>query len=754
MSETLRKRNAGKYLDWLIDWLRQNRAPLPALGGGLVLRGNVVCTGIRGVRRHGGPTPVQPTDRFQLGSITKPMTGFLIARLRRQGLISWNRTVGETWPAMIDALPGRIPPDNESWVAHYRDASIVDLMTHTSGFDYAPSTETDAKFAVAGSTPHLQLAAKRRIYIELALLDQPYHGWSSMKGAPPQKYGGGCIIAAAMAESVLAKPWEQLIVEQVFAPLGVTNVALAAASSESSVTDLWQHRIDGGTVESSAWPDKRHISYTHGPAGAVSLSMADLGKWAAALLASTDSGYMTKAVLDEYFGLPGSDYNCTRGGWFGDGTYLSHSGDNGWNYALMTVHRGKRVAAFAATNMRSDVSPGAVGDLVAELEALADAWEGLEHLHEAAKAAEVSVTADSVADSSGNYHPPLMNDTWFRTRWMSATTTPTITATLTSARWLKGAVICQSLEPRINQFEIEVTSGDAAATPTLIAGAALEAVTTRDRLIIRVLFAEPMKAKKLVLRVKSASGAPSVSRLLLLQYDVTAATDFDIASDGRLWLLDADRRVLTTTMALSAKALVMDTEPGGTARSVRKAAGKPWLIGDDGKLYRGETNGWFPVTGSPSLLRIAVDAQDDDVWVIDGSSVIRRYHGGAWIQPPGGGMGKDICIRNGKAWVVGMDDAPYRSVTTGWVRLTGPSPVLKRIAVDDASGTLWALSADGRIHSRATNEPSWTEHPGGGIAREIAVHAGVPYVIGTNDGIWRSAGPAGWKPLVVLQPRV
>jgi hypothetical protein len=256
------------------------------------------------------------------------------------------------------------------------------------------------------------------------------------------------------------------------------------------------------------------------------------------------------------------------------------------------------------------------------------------------------------------------------------------------------------------------------------------------------------------LRVKTANNAPTIARLLLLQYDVTTATDFDIASDGKLWLLDASRNILTTSKTLAASTIVMDTYPGGVARSVRKSAGKPWLIGDDGKLWRGETNGWFPVANSPALQRIAVDAQGDAVWAIDSSSVIRRYQAGSWNQPPGGGLAKDICVHNGKAWVVGTDDAPYQSTSTGWVKVAGTSPALKRIAVDESNGTLWTLAINGSIHSRGSGASQWVEHPGGGIGKEIAAYAGVPYLIGTDDGMWKSAGAAGWKSLVVVQPRL
>jgi hypothetical protein len=198
---------------------------------------------------------------------------------------------------------------------------------------------------------------------------------------------------------------------------------------------------------------------------------------------------------------------------------------------------------------------------------------------------------------------------------------------------------------------------------------------------------------------------------------------------------------------------MMDVNTGGTGRAVRKAGGKPWVIGDDGKLWRGETNGWFPVAGSPVLQRLAVDATNDDVWAIDSANLVRRYKNGAWNTPPGGGAGKDICVNAGKAWVVGMDNKAWFSTANGWTPMGGASPVLTRIALDEASQKLWAVAQDGRIHSRPAGPSIWVEHPGGGRAKDITVQAGTPYVIGLDDGIWKSAGNAGWSRLNVLQPR-
>jgi hypothetical protein len=220
-----------------------------------------------------------------------------------------------------------------------------------------------------------------------------------------------------------------------------------------------------------------------------------------------------------------------------------------------------------------------------------------------------------------------------------------------------------------------------------------------------------------------------------------------------LWITDGASHIRTSSAAIAGGINLLDVDPGGSAQQVRKAGGKPWLIGGDGKLWRGEPDGWFAVAGSPLLKRIAVDMQADAVWVIDSANLVRKYAAGQWSQPPGNGAGKDICVDDGTAWVVGMDDRAYTSTGNGWTKVSGAGPALKRIAVDRASNTLWALATDGRVVSRGGRVTSWTEHPGGGRGKEIAVFAGIPYVIGLDDGLWKSAGANGWSRLTVLQPR-
>lgn len=213
MSKQLRQRNAQTFLDWRLAQLLTGNPVMPALGGGLVVKDEVVYVGVKGVRKRGTSTPAGIDDRFLLGSICKPLTGYLIAQLRRSGVLFWQRTIGETWPELIADLEQHLKSgdDQAKHVAHYAATDIPSLMTHTSGLDYSPGhvhgLDWEAKLKAVDANVALKLRERRTLHVRIAIRDQPYQGWSNTdgEGPPPTKYSGGCIVAAAMAEKVTGK---------------------------------------------------------------------------------------------------------------------------------------------------------------------------------------------------------------------------------------------------------------------------------------------------------------------------------------------------------------------------------------------------------------------------------------------------------------------------------------------------------------------------------------------------------------------
>lgn len=695
MSESLRKRNAKTFMDWMLNRVLTDNPRYPALGAGLVVNGELVYGRASGVRRHGHPRAVSLDDRFHLGSITKPLTGYLMAVLCKQGRLDWQRTMQQTWPDLMAALPQRLGnvSGRDAWVAHYGAVTLWQMMNHSAGFDAdAPSQETEAGLAAVHAVPDSQLPAKRKKYTELALLDRPYGGWKASDGTPqPRPYCGGSISAASMAETVTGRTWEQLLAEHVFGPLTITRYTLGQASQSNEVTDVWGHQIQNGSIVANAFPFVDQIDYTHAPAGAVSLSIGSCALWMKALLKTGSDAHMTQTVLNEYFSLPAAGHWCTRGGLFVLGEGFAHNGNNFWHCADMFINRTRRVVTFAATNISYDGSHGGIERVREELLAVGYAWPAMEHLSEALAPGELGVTA---ASATGQPAAQMCDDS-FSSFWRASTGLPVVTLTLGSERWLKGVALCQRKAALINSFEMDVHTGTSREAPTVLRGAALDALTTRDELVVKVIFDQPMRANKLVLRVKSSGAAPELTRLMVMTYENAFLRSFDISSSGALWTTDHANRVLTTGHALTDPRLVLDHDTLGVGSQVRRAAGKLWAIGGEGKLWRGETNGWSVIVGSPKLLRIAVDATNDCVWCVAADGGILKYLGSAWSVHPGDGWATDITVHGGQ----GLGDRQRRATLCQHVHRLDAVPQRSGGTEADRRGT-WHPETVGARHRR------------------------------------------------------
>lgn len=142
-----------------------------------------------------------------------------------------------------------------------------------------------------------------------------------------------------------------------------------------------------------------------------------------------------------------------------------------------------------------------------------------------------------------------------------------------------------------------------------------------------------------------------------------APRHFAISAQGQLWITDNFNRIHTTTARLPMREVHLDTDPGGAALRLAVRGTKPYLIGTDKRIWEGRPDGWFPLPGSPVCKRLALDPASGTPWVVRDDKRILRFDLAqqAWLQHAGGGLAKDICISNGKAFVIGDDDKIWKS---------------------------------------------------------------------------------------------
>ena len=98
------------------------QAGLPALAAASARRGGSVQVWVDGERSIGSGVAVKDSDVWHLGSISKPMTATLVARLVDLGAVCWDDCVGEVLSIVAPAM-------NEC----YRSATFRHLLSHRSG---------------------------------------------------------------------------------------------------------------------------------------------------------------------------------------------------------------------------------------------------------------------------------------------------------------------------------------------------------------------------------------------------------------------------------------------------------------------------------------------------------------------------------------------------------------------------------------------------------------------------------------------
>ncbi|HEX2853757.1 MAG TPA: serine hydrolase domain-containing protein [Opitutaceae bacterium] len=304
----------------------------------VVLRGDrIVAEGVAGVRRRGTDVAVTIEDRFQIASCAKAMSAMLIARLVEQGNLKWDQPLTRYFP------DHRLHPDWEK-------ITLRHLITHTAGLRDPLVTFLRSTAFDRGS-----LMERRRAFVERVLGSRP----GSPAGSPVAYCNIDYILAAAVAEKVTGKPWEQLMAAHVFAPLGLASGGFGPPGSPGETLQPWGHGkhrlLQVGILGNAAFdPGARGADYPAiaSPAGYIHLSIRDWAKFVSLhLRAHPANPNATVAVLrpDTFATLHGTQSELSyAGGWNvgtkpwakgsgpGDrGRVLFHLGDNQrWSSAV------------------------------------------------------------------------------------------------------------------------------------------------------------------------------------------------------------------------------------------------------------------------------------------------------------------------------------------------------------------------------------------------------------------------------------
>lgn len=329
---------------------------VPALAGLVAIDGQVAGVAAVGSRRLGAPEGVTVDDLWHLGSCTKAMTATLIGRLVERELLRLDTTLGEVYPD-VEMDPA------------WRSVTVEQLLCHRAG---APAgLERDGLWGRLFTDQETPLPSLRRTVVEhvTAVSPAPAPGTGFLYSNP------GYTLAGAVAEQVTGRPYEDLLREEVFAPLGMTRAGFGAPPGDAAPRG---HRRDwrGVTVmEPDAFASDNPP--TIAPAGTVHAPLEDWARFALAHLrgARGEDGLLLRAETFKALHAPRGDERYALGwgsverDWAG-GRVLTHSGSNTMWFATVVVAPDAGVVALVVTNAGDPAAASACTDGVKALVAL------------------------------------------------------------------------------------------------------------------------------------------------------------------------------------------------------------------------------------------------------------------------------------------------------------------------------------------------------------------------------------------------
>jgi CubicO group peptidase (beta-lactamase class C family) len=158
-----------------------------------------------------------------------------------------------------------------------------------------------------------------------------------------------------MLEVLTTKPWEKLIEERIFKPLGMTNSGFCSAAhgDKRNPTQPWPHK-NGTTPVAPGIEDEN--SWVLGPAATVHCSLKDIARYIAMHAAREVGPVLKKKETFEFLHTAISDngdyargWRVARAGW-SQGPAISHDGSNTMNHCSFWIAPERKAAVAAFTN--------------------------------------------------------------------------------------------------------------------------------------------------------------------------------------------------------------------------------------------------------------------------------------------------------------------------------------------------------------------------------------------------------------------
>lgn len=233
---------------------------IPGAAAVVMKDGRIVAQGATGVRRLNEAAAITADNRFAVGSVTKRMTAYMVARLVEDGKLSTDLKLGD----VLKDIPMR---------DEYKRVTLGQLLAFTggiAGYERIGPRITPELFDTSGTL------AEREAKFAQHVLNLPPAG---AIGKDAVYSNASYMLAAFMVSRVIGKPYMDLMAEYVFGPLEMTRAGWGRPWSTERKDEPWLHvaRPDGYAPE----PDmERPPEALFRAAGNAHMSVADMARFA------------------------------------------------------------------------------------------------------------------------------------------------------------------------------------------------------------------------------------------------------------------------------------------------------------------------------------------------------------------------------------------------------------------------------------------------------------------------------------------
>jgi len=203
-----------------------------------ILRGHV------GVRHADDPTPIEEDDRYMLGDASKAITAVLAARIVDAGFLTWNSTIGEVLGDHL--VGGSLLAQSTLFdllVQHGQMMDNSDLLKSEEFMDWYDQVWEVSEWNDSEKNVEQRLSmAKFLTNCE----DENENGRCDFceEDVCLGKFSQFTYsVAVSMLEKITGKPFEVMLEEEVFGPLGISNCGVGPTTLDPSLppSQPWSH---------------------------------------------------------------------------------------------------------------------------------------------------------------------------------------------------------------------------------------------------------------------------------------------------------------------------------------------------------------------------------------------------------------------------------------------------------------------------------------------------------------------------------